>query len=122
MFHRLVLVMAQGSIFQKIIDRSIAADIVFEDDRCLAFKDVRPVAPIHVLIIPKKPIPKLSEATAEDLELLGYLLVKAREVASLLGCEDAFRLVINNGAEAGQTVFHLHIHLLAGRAFSWPPG
>ncbi len=113
---------AQGSIFQKIIDRSIPADILYEDDRCLAFKDARPVAPTHVLIIPKKPIPKLSDTTAEDLELLGYLLVKAREVASMLGCDDAFRLVINNGEEAGQTVFHLHIHLLAGRAFSWPPG
>ncbi len=112
----------QDSVFRKIIDRSIDADIVYEDDLCLAFKDSRPVAPTHVLIIPKKPIPRLSDATAQDQELLGHLFIKAREVAVLLGCEDAFRLVVNNGAEAGQTVFHLHIHLLAGRPLSWPPG
>lgn len=110
------------TIFAKIIRREIPADIVFEDDLCLAFKDVNPQAPIHVLIIPKKPIPRLAEATDEDQALLGHLLLKAREIADGLELGDAYRIAINNGAQAGQTVFHLHLHLLAGRPFSWPPG
>lgn len=110
------------TIFAKIIRREIPADIVFEDDLCLAFKDVNPQAPTHVLIIPKKPIPRLAEATDEDQALLGHLLLKAREIADGLGLGDAYRIAINNGAQAGQTVFHLHLHLLAGRPFGWPPG
>ncbi len=110
------------TIFAKIIRREIPADIVFEDDLCLAFKDVNPQAPIHVLIIPKKPIPRLAEATDEDQALLGHLLLKAKEIADNLELGDAYRIAINNGAQAGQTVFHLHLHLLAGRPFSWPPG
>ncbi len=110
------------TIFAKIIRKEIPADIVFEDDLCLAFKDVNPQAPTHMLIIPKKPIPKLAEASDEDQALLGHLLLKARDIAASQGLGDAYRIAINNGAEAGQTVFHLHLHLLAGRPFSWPPG
>ena len=110
------------TIFAKIIRKEIPADIVFEDDLCLAFKDVNPQAPTHILIIPKKPISKLAEAVNEDQALLGHLLLKAREIADSLGLGDAYRVVINNGEQAGQTVFHLHLHLLAGRPFSWPPG
>ena len=110
------------TIFSKIIARSIPADIVFEDDLCLAFRDVNPQAPTHILIIPKKPIPKLADATQADQALLGHLLLTANRIAADLGISDSFRLAVNNGAGAGQTVFHLHIHLLAGRSFKWPPG
>lgn len=110
------------TIFSKIINKEIPADIIFEDDLCLAFHDMNPQAPIHILIIPKKPIAKIADAEEEDQLLLGHLFIKARDIAKNLGLEDAYRLVINNGADAGQTVFHLHIHLLAGRSFNWPPG
>ncbi len=110
------------TIFSKIIRKEIPADIVYEDDLCLAFRDVNPQAPTHILIIPKKPIPKLAEATDEDQALLGHLLLKTREIAASLELGDAYRVAINNGEQAGQTVFHLHLHLLAGRPFSWPPG
>jgi histidine triad (HIT) family protein len=109
------------TIFAKIINREIPADIVYEDERCMAFRDVNPQAPMHILIIPKKPMAKLADAQAEDEALLGHLMLKAGEVARQEGYDD-FRLVVNNGAEVGQTVFHLHIHILAGRGFSWPPG
>lgn len=111
-----------STIFAKIINREIPASIVYEDDHCLAFRDVNPQAPIHVLVIPKKEIPQLSDATAEDQALLGHLLVAAGRIARDLGVGDAFRLVINNGAEAGQSVFHLHLHILGGRRMTWPPG
>ena len=110
------------TIFQKIIDKELPADIVYEDDSCLAFKDINPVAPIHILVIPKKRIEKISDSNTEDRELLGHLFLVAGNIARDLGIEDAFRLVVNNGAEAQQTVFHLHIHLIAGREFNWPPG
>ncbi len=110
------------TLFKKIIDREIPADIVYEDDNCLAFKDINPVAPIHILIIPKKQIEKIADAEKEDKELLGHLMLVAGNVARDLGVEDAFRLVVNNGSGAQQTVFHLHIHLIAGREFNWPPG
>ncbi len=110
------------TIFDKIINKEIPADIVYEDEKCLAFKDVNPQAPIHVLIIPKKSIAKVSDAVVDDQKILGHLLLKASEIADILGVKDAFRLVINNGENAGQTVFHLHIHLLAGRSLNWPPG
>lgn len=109
------------TIFSKIIDREIPADILYEDDLCLAFKDVNPQAPTHFLVIPKKPIPKLSDAKPGDKELLGHLLLVASQVAGEQGLED-FRLNVNNGAGASQTVFHLHVHVLGGRPFSWPPG
>ena len=110
------------TIFQKIIDKELPADIVYEDNSCLAFKDINPVAPVHILIIPKKKIEKISDSNQEDKELLGHLILVAGDIAKDLGIEDAFRLVVNNGAGAQQTVFHLHIHLIAGREFRWPPG
>lgn len=109
------------TLFSKIIDREIPADIIFEDDQCLAFRDINPQAPTHFLVIPKKPIPKLSDAEEADQALLGHLLLVASRVAEQEGLED-FRLNVNNGAGASQTVFHLHVHVLGGRAFSWPPG
>ena len=112
----------EDNLFQKIINREIPADIVYEDDLSLVFKDINPVAPTHLLIIPKKPIEKVSDSQEEDKELLGHLLLVAGNVARELGIADAFRLVLNNGAGAQQTVFHLHIHLISGRKFSWPPG
>ena len=110
------------TIFQKIIDKQLPADIVYEDDVSLVFKDINPVAPTHLLIIPKKEISKVSDSKDEDKELLGHLLLVAGEVARKLGLEDTFRLVINNGEGAQQTVFHLHIHLISGRKLNWPPG
>ena len=110
------------TIFQKIIEREIPADIIYEDELSLVFKDINPVAPTHLLIIPKKKIEKASDAGEEDQELLGHLLLVAGKVARQLNIEDAFRLVINNGADAQQTVLHLHIHLISGRQFTWPPG
>ncbi len=109
------------TIFSKIIKREIPADIIYEDDSAIAFRDVNPQAPVHFLVIPKKPIVKLSEATNEDQSLLGHLLLIASKVAAQEGLT-SFRLVTNNGAEAGQSVFHLHIHVLGDRSFSWPPG
>lgn len=110
------------TLFSRIIAREIPADIVYEDTHCLAFRDINPQAPTHVLLIPKQEIPRLADAGDADQVLLGHLLLAAGKVARQLGVEDAFRLVVNNGADAGQTVFHLHLHLLAGRPLRWPPG
>lgn len=110
------------TIFTKIINKEIPADIVYEDDRCLAFRDINPQAPVHILIIPKKKLPQLNDAGAADQELLGHLMLAAAKVADKEGVADAFRLVLNNGAGAGQEIFHMHFHLLAGRSFTWPPG
>ena len=110
------------TIFGKIIRRELSADIIYEDEHCLAFRDINPQAPTHVLIIPKKEIARLSDATTGDEPLLGHLMLAAGKIARSLGVEEAFRLVVNNGADAGQSVFHLHLHLLAGRALRWPPG
>ena len=110
------------TIFGKIIRREIPADIVYEDDLCLAFRDVQPQAPVHVLMIPKKHIPKLADATSEDHAVLGHLLLKVKQVAEDLGLDKGYRVVINNGEDGGQTVFHLHVHLLGGRSLAWPPG
>lgn len=110
------------TIFAQIINRQIPADIVYEDEACLAFRDVNPQAPVHILVIPKQPIARLVEAGADDQALLGRLLLTANQVAREQGVGDAFRLVVNNGAEAGQSVFHLHLHILGGRPFTWPPG
>ena len=111
------------TLFEKIISREIHADIVYEDDLVLAFNDINPKAPTHVLIIPKKPIPRIAEAEPEDHQVLGHLLLKAREVAGELGLhEKGFRLVFNNGHDAGETVPHLHLHILGGREMTWPPG
>ena len=110
------------TIFQKIIDKELPADIIYEDELALVFKDINPVAPTHLLIIPKKQIEKVSDAEDQDKGLLGHLLLVAGKVARDLGIDEAFRLVVNNGAGAQQTVFHLHIHLIAEREFTWPPG
>ena len=111
-----------ATLFTKIINREIPADIVYEDEQCLAFRDIDPKAPTHILIIPKKEISKISEVSAEDQQLLGHMLLKAGDIARSESVSDNFRLVVNNGEKAGQTVFHLHIHLMAGRTFDWPPG
>jgi histidine triad (HIT) family protein len=111
------------TLFERIIARQIPADIVYEDDRVLAFRDINPQAPVHVLIVPKRVIPRINEATSADAEVLGHLLLKAAEVARQLGLGDTgFRLVLNNGADGGETVPHLHCHILGGRALGWPPG
>ncbi|MDB9312356.1 histidine triad nucleotide-binding protein [Spirulina sp. CS-785/01] len=110
------------TIFGKIIRKEISADIVYEDDLCLAFNDISPQAPTHILIIPKKAIPRLSEATPDDHALLGHLLIKAKEVAQQAGLSNGYRVVINNGQDGGQTVDHLHLHILGGRSLQWPPG
>lgn len=112
-----------NTIFGKIIRREIPADVVYEDDDLLAFRDLNPQAPLHVLFIPKKPIATLNEATAEDAALLGKLLLAAASYAKREGhAEDGYRTVINCNTHGGQTVYHLHVHLLAGRPMTWPPG
>ena len=110
------------TIFGKIIRREIPADIVYEDDLALAFKDVNPQAPTHILVIPKKPIPRLSESSQEDTELMGHLLTTVKKVAEQANLKNGYRVVINNGADGGQTVDHLHLHLLGDRSLTWPPG
>jgi histidine triad (HIT) family protein len=111
------------TLFEKIVAREIPADIVLEDDRVLAFRDIKPQAPVHVLVVPKKPIPRVAEAGVDDQSLLGHLLLSAAEVARRLGLDrTGFRLVINNGSDGGESVPHLHVHVLGGRALAWPPG
>lgn len=111
------------TLFEKIIAREIPATIIYEDDLVFALRDINPQAPKHVLLIPKKAIPRLAEAKAEDQPLLGHLLLKAAAVAGQLGLnEGGYRLVINNGENGGETVPHLHIHILGGRHMNWPPG
>lgn len=110
------------TIFSKIIDRTIPARIVHDDDRCLAFHDISPQAPVHVLVIPKKPIESLAHAAEEDTDLLGHLLATATNLARTLGLDAGYRVVINTGKDGGQSVDHLHLHLLGGRSLSWPPG
>ncbi len=114
--------MAAKTIFKKIIDREIAAKIAYEDDRCLAFHDIAPQAPTHVLVIPKKEIASLAATTDDDIPLLGHLLRVARDLAKQLGLEDGYRVVTNTGRDGGQSVDHLHLHLLGGRQLGWPPG
>ena len=110
------------TLFENIINKEIPADIIYEDDISIVIKDISPQAPTHLLIIPKKVIPKLSDATAEDQNILGHLMLIAGKIADDLGLDETFRLVVNNGAKAGQSVFHLHLHLLSGRPLNWPPG
>ncbi len=111
------------TLFEKIAAREIPATIVYEDDFVVAFKDVSPKAPVHVLIVPRKPIPRIAEANPEDHQVLGHLLLKAAEVARKLGVADTgFRLVFNNGPDAGEAVPHLHCHIIGGRKLGWPPG
>jgi histidine triad (HIT) family protein len=106
------------TIFGKIVAGEIPSEFIYEDDHCIAINDVAPQAPVHVLVIPKKGIPRLVDAEAHDQDLLGHLLLAAGKIAGQLGVQDAFRLIINNGEGAGQTVFHLHLHIIAGRAFA----
>lgn len=114
--------MSEDTIFGKIIRKEIPADIVYEDELCLAFRDITPQAPTHILVIPKKPIAKLTEAETEDKELLGHMLLTVKKVAQKEGLSNGYRVVINTDQDGGQTVFHLHMHLLGGRSLSWPPG
>ena len=113
--------MADDTIFGKILSGEIPCDEVYSDEQCLAFRDVAPHAPVHVLVIPRKPIESLRSGAAEDAPLLGHLLLVAARVAKQEGLDD-FRTVINSGAGAGQTVFHLHVHVIGGRSLAWPPG
>ena len=110
-------------MFEKIAAREVPANIVYEDDQVLAFRDINPGAPTHVLIVPRKPIPRIAEATPADKELIGHLILKAASVAESLGLKSTgYRLVINNGPDAGEAVPHLHMHILGGRKLGWPPG
>ncbi|MDY6937259.1 MAG: histidine triad nucleotide-binding protein [Cyanobacteriota bacterium] len=110
------------TIFSKIIRKEIPADIVYEDELALAFRDVSPQAPVHILVIPKKPIVNLAEAQTSDGNLLGHLLMVLKEVAQKEGLTDGYRIVLNTGTDGGQSVYHLHFHLLGGRSMTWPPG
>lgn len=114
--------MLADNIFKKIIDRQIPARIVYEDDHCLAFHDINPQAPVHVLLIPRKVIRTHADLTDEDKELMGHLHLVAARLATQLGLQDGYRLIINCKERAGQTVPHLHLHLLGGRDLAWPPG
>lgn len=110
--------MSEETLFTKIINGDIPADIVYEDEHCFAIKDIAPKAPTHLLVIPKKPIPRLVDATPEDKALLGHMMLTVGEIAKKAGVDEAFRVIINNGAGVGQTVFHLHLHILGNKAFS----
>jgi histidine triad (HIT) family protein len=111
------------TLFEKVIDREIPADILYEDDLVLAFRDIHPQAPVHVLIVPKRRIPRLANAGSEDHQVLGHILLKSAQLAVQLGIQESgYRLVINNGPNAGESVPHLHCHLLGGRHLDWPPG
>jgi histidine triad (HIT) family protein len=114
--------MLADNIFQKIIDKQIPAKIAYEDDLCLAFHDVKPQAPVHVLLIPKKAIRTHADLTSADKEMLGHLHLVARDLAEKLGLATGYRLVVNCNEDGGQTVPHLHMHLLGGRGLGWPPG
>ncbi len=114
--------MSEKTLFERIMDREIPADFVYEDDRCFAIRDINPAAPQHILVIPRKPIDRIQNMAEADRELVGHLLWAGGKIAKEQGFEDAYRVVINNGAGAGQSVFHLHVHLLSGRDLSWPPG
>jgi histidine triad (HIT) family protein len=115
--------MAEKTLFEKICDKEIPATLVFEDERCVAFRDISPQAPLHILVIPRKAIPRIGLAEGEDEGLLGHLLLTAAQVARSEGiAESGYRLVINNGPHGGEAVPHLHVHLLGGRQLVWPPG
>ena len=110
------------SLFEKIINREIPADVLHEDETCIAIRDIAPQAPVHALVIPKKVIPRIAEARREDQEVIGHLLLVAGQLARSEKLDDGFRIVINNGCDGGETVPHLHVHLLGGRQLQWPPG
>ncbi|XP_054253392.1 adenosine 5'-monophosphoramidase HINT1 [Indicator indicator] len=110
------------TIFGKIIRKEIPANIIYEDEQCLAFHDISPQAPTHFLVIPKKPIVRLSEAEDSDESLLGHLMIVGKKCAANLGLTNGFRMVVNEGPEGGQSVYHVHLHVLGGRQLGWPPG
>lgn len=110
------------TVFKRIIDGDIPADIIYQDEHCLAFHDLSPQAPVHVLLIPKKEIENVAAVTAEDSHIIGHMMSKVSEIAELLKLENGFRMVANCGADGGQSVDHLHFHLLGGRPLKWPPG
>lgn len=110
-----------SNVFARILRREIPAQLVHEDEHCVAFRDIAPQAPLHVLVVPRRAIARLGDATANDAPLLGHLLLTASAVAKKLGQQEV-RIVVNDGAAAGQSVFHLHVHVLAGRSLAWPPG
>jgi histidine triad (HIT) family protein len=114
--------MAGKTLFQKIMDREEPGEILYEDDRCIALRDINPQAPTHVLIVPRNPIPTLDDLTEEDEALVGHLFLVAQKVAADEGLADGYRTVFNNGSDAHQTVEHIHLHLIGGRRMSWPPG
>ena len=114
--------MTEKTVFKKIIDREIRADIVYEDDLCLAFRDIHPQAPVHLVVIPKKEIATVDDLTGDDEALVGHLFVAMAKIAAQLGLKGGYRVATNCGPDAGQVVMHLHFHMLAGRQFGWPPG
>jgi histidine triad (HIT) family protein len=117
-----LLLVAKKTLFQKIMDREEPGDILYEDDQCVALRDINPQAPTHVLIVPRKPIPTLDALTEDDEALVGHLFLIAQKVAAEEGLSDGYRTVFNNGPDARQTVDHIHLHLIGGRGMSWPPG
>ena len=114
--------MAEKTLFSKIIDREIPADLLHEDDRCVAFRDIDPKAPVHFLVVPRKAIPRIGASGEGDEELIGHLVRTGAALARKEGLEKGFRVVINNGPDGGESVPHLHVHILGGRALQWPPG
>ncbi|MGE5192145.1 MAG: histidine triad nucleotide-binding protein [Deltaproteobacteria bacterium] len=114
--------MVAKTIFKRIIDKEIPASVIYEDDRCVAFRDINPQAPVHFLVVPRKEIPSLAAADDDDAAILGNLLTVARRLATQLGLTNGYRVVINSGPDGGQTVDHLHLHVLGGRRMEWPPG
>jgi len=114
--------MTEKTIFKRIIDGEIPADIVYEDEQCLAFRDISPQAPVHILVIPRKEIPSIDHLSDEDEQLVGHIYLVIKQIAAGEGLEDGYRVIVNCGEEGGQTVDHLHFHLLGGRGLSWPPG
>ena len=114
--------MTEKTLFSKIIDGEIPGNFVHQDERCVVIRDVNPQAPVHLLVVPRKPIPRVGEADEEDATLLGHLLLVAREAAKAEGLAEGFRIVVNNGPHGGESVPHLHVHVLGGRQLNWPPG
>ena len=114
--------MTEKTIFKRIIDGEIPADIVYEDEQCLAFRDISPQAPVHILVIPRKEIPSIDHLSDEDEQLVGHIYLVIKQIAAGEGLENGYRVIVNFGKEGGQTVDHLHFHLLGGRGLSWPPG
>ena len=114
--------MSEKTLFERIMDREIPANIIYEDDHCIVFRDINPQAPTHVLVVPRKPIPTLDDVTDEEIALAGHLLLVARKIAADEGLTAGYRVVVNCGEDGGQSVDHLHVHMLGGRKLKWPPG